>query len=383
MARPSTPADAVREMEKHPTAAERGEQLARHLHANPETGLAEIDASERCVRLLDECGFGIRRGIASLDTSFVAEKTLGGDGPTVGLVVEYDALPEVGHGCGHNLICGGVMEAALDLADRSDLAGTLRVIGTPAEELFAGKAPMLEAGAFDGVDAAFTYHPSDVVAVFGTLNGAALFELAFRGQASHAASRPWDGRSALDAATLAAHALAMERQYQHDGCRIHAKVESVSGSHNVLPDAASLRVNVRAPEDDLLQGLVESVQRIAEGSAHATATAVSVSLLSKARPYLMHEGLARLAWDVLGIPDGTTYDISGSSDLGDVSQAIPTVCVTEVGWSPVTWHSRELHDAAGSEGAYESMHRAAGVLTRMVERFVASPHEWLADHPPG
>ena len=368
---------------KDSTAAERGEQLARHLHANPETGLAEVDASERCVRLLDECGFGIRRGIASLDTSFVAEKALGGDGPTVGLVVEYDALPEVGHGCGHNLICGGVMEAALELADRSDLAGTLKVIGTPAEELFAGKAPMLEAGAFDGVDAAFTYHPSDVVAVFGTLNGAALFELAFRGQASHAASRPWDGRSALDAATLAMQALAMERQYQHDGCRIHARVESVSGSHNILPDMASIGVNVRAPEDDLLQGLVESVERIAEGSAHATATTVTVSLLSKARPYLMHEGLARLAWDVLGIPDGTTYDISGSSDLGDVSQAIPTVCVTEVGWSPVTWHSRELHDAAGSEGAYESMHRAAGALTRMVERFVASPHEWLTDPASG
>ncbi len=373
----------MREMEERSTAAERSEQLARHLHANPETGLAEFDASERCVRLLSESGFGVQRGIASLDTSFVAEKPLGGDGPTVGLVVEYDALPEVGHGCGHNLICGGVMEAALELADRSDMPGTLRVIGTPAEELFAGKAPMLEAGAFDGVDAAFTYHPSDVVAVFGTLNGAALFELSFQGLASHAASRPWDGRSALDAATLAMHALAMERQYQRDGCRIHATVESVSGSHNVLPDTASLRVNVRAPEDDLLRGLIESVQRIAEGSAHATATAVTVSLLSKARPYLMHEGLARLAWDVLGVPNGTTYDISGSSDLGDISQAIPTVCVTEVGWSPATWHSRDLHDAAGSEDAYESMHRAAGVLTRMVERFVASPHEWLTDPTPG
>ncbi len=369
----------MREMENHSTAAERGEELARRLHANPETGLAEFDASDHCVRFLSEVGFDIQRGIASLDTSFVAEKTLGGNGPTVGLVVEYDALPEVGHGCGHNLICGGVMEAALELAGRSDLRGALRVIGTPAEELFAGKAPMLEAGAFDGVDAAFTYHPSDVVAVFGTLNGAALFDLSFQGQASHAASRPWDGRSALDAANLAAYALAMERQYQHDGCRIHATVESVSGSHNILPDMAGLRVNVRAPKDELLQGLIESVQRIAEGTAHATATTVDVNLLSKARPYLMHEGLARLAWDVLGVPTGTTYDISGSSDLGDVSQAIPTVCVTEVGWSPVTWHSRELHDAAGSGSAIASMHRAAGVLTRMVERFVASPYEWLAE----
>ena len=377
---PPAVADTVRETEERSTAAERGEQLARHLHANPETGLAEFDASERCVRLLSDGGFGVQRGIASLDTSFVAEKTLGGEGPTVGLVVEYDALPEVGHGCGHNLICGGVMEAALELAARSDLPGVLKVIGTPAEELFAGKAPMLEAGAFDGVDAVFTYHPSDVVAVFGTLNGAALFDLTFQGQASHAASRPWDGRSALDGATLATYALAMERQYQRDGCRIHAKVESVSGSHNILPDMASLRVNVRAPRDDLLQGLIEAVPRIAEGSAHATATAVRANLASKARPYLMHGGLARLAWDVLGVPTGTTYDISGSSDLGDVSQAIPTVCVTEVGWSPVTWHSHELHAAAGSEGAIASMHRAAGVLTRMVERFVASPHEWLTEH---
>lgn len=379
MLRGDDSADTTDPMSTHSSAADLGEELARHLHANPETGLAEHDASDRCAALLHDRGFSVRRGIASLETSFVAEKQMGGDGPVVALVVEYDALPEVGHGCGHNLICGGVMEAALTLAERTNMRGTLRVIGTPAEEMFAGKAPMLEAGAFDGVDAAFTYHPSDVVAVFGTLNGVALFDLTFEGRASHAASRPWDGRSAQDGATLAAHALAMERQYHRDGCRIHAKVESVSGSHNVLPDSATLRVNVRAPEDDLLQRLIASVKRIAEGSATATATTVHLDLVSKARPYLMHDGLARLGWEVMGVPRGTTYDISGSSDLGDVSQAIPTVCVTEIGWSPVTWHSRELHDAAGTEEAIESMHRAAGFLVAMVERFVESPDEWLSE----
>lgn len=365
-------------MSTQPSAAERGEELARRLHANPEIGLAERDASERCVDLLAGSGFVVERGIAGLATSFVGEKPLGAGGPTVALVVEYDALPEVGHGCGHNLICGGVMETALALADHPNLSCHLRVIGTPAEESFAGKAPMLEAGAFDGVDAAFTYHPSDVAAVFGTLNGAALFELIFTGRASHAASRPWDGRSALDGATLAAHALAMERQYHRDGCRIHATVESVSGSHNVLPDSAVLKVNVRAPRDDLLENLIDAVQRIADGSARATGTTVQMHLMSKARPYLMHEGLARLGWDVMGLPHGTTYDISGSSDLGDVSQEIPTVCVTETGWDPVTWHSRQLHDAAGTEPAFASMHRAARVLVEMVERFVVSPDGWLA-----
>jgi amidohydrolase len=269
------------------------------------------------------------------------------------------------------------METALTLAQRTDLNCTVRVIGTPAEEVFAGKAPMLEAGAFDGVDAAFTYHPSDVLAVFGTLNGAALFELAFEGRASHAASRPWDGRSALDGASLAMHALAMERQYHRDGCRIHATVQSTTGSHNVLPDGSVLLVNVRAPQDTLLERLIESVHRIAEGSAQATGTSVRARLVSKARPYRMHDGLARLGWEVMGIPHGTTYDISGSSDLGDVSQEVPTVCITETGWSPVTWHSRDLHDAAGTDGAYASMHRAAATLVSMIERFIASPQRWL------
>lgn len=330
-----------------------------------------------CVRILEDAGFDVRRGVAGLETSFVADRPIGDGGPIIALVVEYDALPEVGHGCGHNLICGGVMEAALRLAYRDDIHAHIRVVGTPAEEMFAGKRPMLQAGAFGGVAAAFTYHPSDVIAVFGTLNGAALFDLEFGGTSSHAASRPWDGRSALDGATLAAHALAMERQYHRDGCRIHSLVTSVSGSHNVLPDSATLRVNVRAPQDSQLERLIEAVERIALGAAATTGTTVGTRLLSKARPYVKHEGLARLAWDTLGLPAGTTYDISGSSDLGDVSQEVPTLCITESGWDPVTWHSRELHQAAGSDGAYASMHRAADALDSIVTRFLASPSDWV------
>jgi amidohydrolase len=356
---------------------EAAEELAKDLHANPETSLNEWRASENCCKLLAEWGFDVVRGVAGLATAFSATASVGtGEGPTVGLVAEFDALPNVGHGCGHHLIAGGVLEAAGRLVTEQEGDGQIRVLGTPGEEEAAGKGPMLAAGAFDGVDAAVTYHPLDDVGVFGHLNGAAILDLVFKGVSTHAASTPWAGRSAQDGTVLAATALSMERQYLVEGSRIHPLLSEVTGSHNVFPDRAVLRVNTRAPTVEELDRQVRRVEQIAQGAAMATNTEVSVEMFQSAKPYVMHRGLAELAWRVMGLPSGTAIDLAGSSDLGDISVALPTVTVLETGWTPTTWHAPELHEASGTDGAYESMHRAADAMVGIATAILTGDQSW-------
>ena len=351
--------------------AEEAETLARCLHAEPEVSLEEHAASRRCKRLLEQWGFDLGRGIDGLPTAFTAQAELGaGGGPTIALIAEYDALPHIGHGCGHHLVAGAALEAAGRLATAPTGHGTIVVAGTPAEETMSGKRRMLDAGAFEAADAVLAYHPSDQVSVFGRLHGAALLEMIAHGRSAHAASRPWTGRNAQDAAVLLHHALSMERLYHGDDARIHSHIASGDGAHNALASFSCVEVNLRSPEVEVLRTLEERAHRIAEGVAAATDTRIEVHCRERAAPYKMDPYLAELAWEILGVPPGTTYDIAGSSDLGDVSQSVPTVCITRSGWDPVPWHSAALHEAAGTPGAFASMHEAALNLEAIARRFI-------------
>lgn len=355
----------------------RCEALARDLHAHPELSLQEHHAASECIGLLREWGFAVDEAVAGLPTAFTATRRLGtGSGPTVGLVAEYDALPGVGHGCGHHLMAGGVLEAAARLA-AEPVDGTLVVFGTPAEETGVGKVVMHEAGVFDPIDVALAYHPSDQDAVWGRNNGTVLFDMVFEGRSSHAGSRPWDGRSAQDGVEAMLHGLALERQYHRDGCRIHAIVQEVHGAHNVLPDEARAAVNVRAPEVGSLDALATRAEQIARAAAEMTATSVTIRTHERLLPFRADLALAELAWQEMGLPAGTFYNFGGSSDLGNVSHDVRTVCITTGGWPPVTWHSRELHEATGTDVAYESMHRAATALTAIGSRIFSEglPHD--------
>jgi amidohydrolase len=354
------------------------EQIARRMHQNPELSLEEVEASRACCDFLRRVGYQVEQGVADLETAFVAETTIGtGKDLCIALVAEFDALPNVGHGCGHHLIAGGVLEAAARLFQSRPGNGLLKVFGTPAEEVAAGKIRMLEAGLFKGVDAVVTYHPLDGAGVFGRLNGCAILDLAFHGKATHAASTPWDGRSAQDGALLAEHAIAMERQYFRESERLHGIVTEVRGAHNVFPDLAVLRVNCRAPAAQGLERLVDRVRAIADGAAKATATTVDVDVFQLIQPYQGHEGLARLAWKAMVLPEGTEYTFAGSTDLGDISQVVPTVTVTESGWEPTTWHAPELHAAGGEDPAYESMHRAADAMVSITTMLLEGDRSWI------
>lgn len=363
-------------------AAAAAEAVARELHRDPEPSLQEFRASKRCQDLLRARGFTVEAPVAGLATAFVARATLGdGAGPHLGVSVEFDALPEVGHGCGHHLIAGATLEAALRIKEHAFGNGTLTVLGTPAEEIFAGKRKMIDAGLFSGVDAVLTYHPSDLDGIFASMAGAALLELTFTGRSAHAGSTPWNGRSAQDGATLAAHGLALERQYMQDGCRIHPIVTEVKGSHNVLPDRATMLVNVRAPDLAQLERLITRTREVAAGCARATDTTVTAEVTQRADPFVADPGLADLAWDVMKLPRGSERRITGSSDLGDVSQVVPTLCTIRSGWTPVVWHSRALHDAAGTDGAYAAMHRAADDLVEVARRIFAGERPWKRSVP--
>jgi amidohydrolase len=297
-----------------------------------------------------------------------------GSGPLhVALCAEYDALPGIGHGCGHNLIAaGGLAAAVAAVRARPDHPGALTVIGTPAEEGGGGKVLLADAGVFAGHDAALMFHPSDVGLTLKHALASAHLEVHFHGRAAHAAKSPWQGRSALAAAQLFLAALDALRQFVRPTARMHAVIRDGGGAPNVVPEHASVELMVRESTLDLTDELVERVRRAAQGAAIATETR-----------YEMHETAPRYAERVpnrtlaerfgqlmgeLGIPlrEAQPGEPAGSSDIGNVSRLLPTlhpaIPITD---RPTAGHSSEFRDAAASELALERTAAAARCLTAL------------------
>ncbi|HMQ29965.1 MAG TPA: M20 family metallopeptidase [Chloroflexaceae bacterium] len=319
---------------------------------NPEIGLQEFQAAERLTGLLETCGAAVERGIAGMPTAFLARLPGSNPGPRVAIIAEYDALPEVGHGCGHNIIATAALGAGLALArlgQAGALPGSVVVIGTPAEESVVenagGKVPILEQGYFEGVDAAIMVHPwtEDAIMLRSTLVAHGL-EVSFHGQAAHAAANPHEGRNALDALVVMFSSIGLLRQQFRPDARIHGIITNGGAAPNVIPALTAARLRVRAADAGYARELVGRVVACAEAGAAATGTrmewreymwpylnllpnrslgaAFAANLVQLGRRMLLHEGL----------------DMVGSTDLGNVSHCVPAVaallkiCDKEAGW---------------------------------------------------
>ncbi|GAB1201466.1 hypothetical protein APSETT445_000040 [Aspergillus pseudonomiae] len=259
-------------------------QVNQQIHSNPELGYEEVHAHDTLCNLLESLGYSVTRHAYGLKTSFEVEVGTGG-----GLIVynaEFDALPEIGHACGHNLIATSSLAAFLATAEAintNQIEGRVRLLGTPAEEGGGGKIELLKAGAYKGVDACLMGHPGPGVAVDGVAAARCMARggatVTFRGVSAHAGNAPWLGHNALDAAVAAYSNMAMLRQQVAPNQRIHAIISKGGDKPNVIPHLTELQFFVRAETDTDLRDTVQRVTACCEGAAKAAGCTVDFDWL--------------------------------------------------------------------------------------------------------
>jgi len=355
-------------------------RLSRAIHANPELAFEEHAAAALLVAALREAGLEVETGVHGLETAFAAEFGSAGS-PCVALLAEYDALPGMGHACGHNLIATASVGAGLALAAVAErLSGRVRVLGTPAEEHGCGKELMAREGALDGVDAALMMHPSSVNLVSMPCIAMAELEVRYRGQAAHAAAMPERGVNALDAMVVGYQAVAALRQHIAGDERIHGIITDGGQSPNVVPESAAGRFYVRAANAQSLAPLKRRVEACFRAGAEATGADVEIEW--GAADYLdirFNEPLAsafRANAEALGreffpydkLPPG----VQGSTDMGNVSHRVPSIHPM-LAAAPLhcTIHNPEFAKWAGSEMGEAAALDGAKALAMTVLDFLA------------
>ena len=339
--------------------------LALRIHAHPELGFEEYQASTWLSEALEKGGFRVERGVGGLPTAFRAVHPAEKPGPRIAILAEYDALPELGHACGHNLIAAIAVGAALGLAPfKEKLPGALLVIGTPAEEGGGGKIKLIQAGVFRDVDAAMMVHPADQTLVDRGSLAITEVKIEFHGKAAHASSEPEKGINALDAVIQTFVALNALRQHIKEGSRIHGIITHGGVKPNIVPEYAAALFYVRAPENTYRDELVEKLRKCAEGAALATgARLVFTKVGHEYKAIRPNKTMARIFGRYLaelGYPPEEPKGGMGSTDMGDVSWEVPAIHpYIRICSGEIPGHSREFAEAAKSEAAKTAMLAAA------------------------
>jgi len=324
--------------------------LSERLHADPETAWEEHRAAAAVPELLDRAGFDVTSGYLGLDTAFLARF---GSGPVrIALCAEYDALPGLGHACGHNLIAASSVGAALGLAAVADDAGlTVEVYGTPAEEGGGGKIEMLDRGAFAGVDLAMMVHPAPVDVAEARPFAVSHSKITYIGRSAHAAAYPEAGVNAADAFTVAQVAIGLLRQHLPASARVHGVVTHAGDAPNAVPERSTGRWYVRA---ETLAELAELEPRVVRAfQAGALATGCELEIEPESKPYaefrtdttaLGHYRANALALGRTFAPPGQAARMNrASTDMGNVSQVVPAIHpYIGIGSLPATNHQREF-----------------------------------------
>ena len=345
-------------------------ELADFVYNHPETGFEEHQAATRQVALLRENGFDVTTGIGGLDTAF---KAIYGHGqPVVAILSEYDALPEIGHACGHNLIMSAALSAGIAvrelMAANPEIPGTVVVVGTPAEESKGGKVMLLRQGIFDDIDFALASHPyPETLADQGALS-VSRFTVRFHGKAAHAASSPHQGRNALDAMLLLFNGINCWRQQLPDSSRVHGVITSGGNVPNIIPDYTDAYFYLRALEISTHEEMETRFADIVKGAALMTGT--TYELVKQDTPYLPIRinsplnGFFLTQAPEYGLrPAGVNRYGMISTDVGNVSQQLPSANwffkITDDG-APL--HSEAFKAAAASDFAFEQAMKMGATL---------------------
>jgi amidohydrolase len=357
------------------------EALSRKIHDHPELGYEEVQACGWLCAFLETKGFGVERGVGGVPTAFRATVTGTGDGPTVAILCEYDALPGIGHACGHNIIAtsGAGAGAALAVLSSRLPAGRVQVVGTPAEEGGGGKVKLIRAGVFEGVDCAMMIHGFDRTLLHQDLLGRVRVHVEYTGKAAHAATDPWAGVNALDACIQTFNAVSMLRQQVRPECRIHGIIESGGAALNIIPEYAKATFQVRAPRLDTMWDLYRRVVACAEGAACATGATLTVTQHEMVyQPLKRNQTLLDLFaanMTGVGLVEGEAIpDRLPSSDVGNVSQVLPTIQpFVAIAPTGMAIHTREFAAAAIEPLAHAGMVAAAKTMAMTAYDLLADP----------
>jgi amidohydrolase len=331
--------------------------VSHRIHARPELNYEEHFAHDLLTGVLESSGFSVSRQAYGLSTAF--EATFGSSGPEVLILLEYDALPGIGHGCGHNIIAAAGLGAALACTRiLADVPGRLRVLGTPAEEGGGGKIVMARNGAFESGDAALMVHPADADLVSMTAIAVQTLDVVYEGVAAHAAAAPWAGRNALDAAVLGYMNIAALRQHIRPSERVHGIFTEAGEKANVVPRRASANWYVRSETLASLAPLKQRVSACLEGAAHACGCSITSTWDDHPYADVRDNGVLVEAYTAnmqsLGRnpldPATAGHQVVGSTDLGNVSYLLPAIHpMVAVAPRGVAIHTEEFARYAASE----------------------------------
>jgi amidohydrolase len=345
-------------------------ELSARIHANPECKFEETRAAGWLAEYLDRSGYDVQRSAYGLPTAVAAR--IGVARPCVAILCEYDALPGIGHACGHNIIAAAGAGAARGLASiLSDTGGSALVLGTPAEEGGGGKVLMARAGAFEGVDAAMMIHPAGVELVSMGVLAVTSLEVEYRGRASHAAAAPERGINALDGLITAYNAIAQLRQHIRPSERIHGIITDGGQAPNIVPERAVGAFYVRAATEKRLNDLKKRVNRCFEAGALASGAELIQRTLGEdysdmcTNPVLAasyQANLLQLGRSVTE-PVSGRVPVTGSTDMGNVSKLVPSIHpMIAIAPPTVSLHSKEFAEFASSESGNQGIIDGAKVL---------------------
>lgn len=345
--------------------------LSKSIFANPELGGEEVFASTEMCKYLESVGFQVTRGVGGLPTSYVATYEQGTGGYHVAFCAEYDALPGIGHACGHNLIGVGGITAGVALAKslaQGDLPFKVSIMGTPDEEGSGGKIDLINAGAFDGVDVAMMFHPGCMTMVHVESLAFHSYEFTYHGRNAHAASEPWEGVNALDAVIQLFNSINALRQQVKPDVRIHGIIKEGGLATNIIPDRALTEFCVRSYDNHYLAELAEKVLNCAKGAALATGTELEIKptghFYDAMNSNRVLEEVFQTSLDQAGYVDPTQHEEGmGSIDMGNVSKVVPSIHpLISLTDQMVPGHTTEFAELCNQEESYEIMLTAGKAL---------------------
>jgi amidohydrolase len=357
--------------------------LSHRIHANPELAFEEVQAATWIAEILGRHGFEVEHPAGRLRTAIRAVRRGGrlgepGSGPRIGILAEYDALPGLGHGCGHNTMAASGVGAALALAPVvAELPGEIVFLGTPAEERGSGKQIMIDDGLFDGLDAALLYHPCDRNHVESHALASEDVDVTFTGLQSHAASDPWMGRNALDAMISLFVSVGLWRQQLRPTARVHGIIREGGTAANIIPERTSAWFMVRSDNDAEYERMRERFRRLCEAAAQATETSVEVVFSGRATTMRNNSVLAdrfRANMAAYGVVDQGDDPNAGSTDMANVSWVCPAIH-PDLAIAPegTPGHSIQFRDAAATPRADETTLLAATLIAQTAYELFADP----------
>ncbi|RDI43238.1 M20 family metallopeptidase [Falsibacillus pallidus] len=330
--------------------------ISEYIFQNPELGDQEYKSSAKLMEYLKSHGFNIEENIVGRPTAFKAEFDSGKPGAVVAYLCEYDALPEIGHGCGHNMIGTMSMAAGIMLSKVvNETGGKVIVLGTPAEETNGAKVPMAEQGIFDGIDAAMMVHPSGLSYKSGNSLAMDAIQFEYHGKTSHAAASPEKGINALDAVLMLFNGINAMRQQVRQDVRMHGIIKDGGVAANVIPDYACAQFYFRAKDREYLNEIVERVKNIAKGAESMTGAKLEISNYELSYDDMITNQQLSEAFtknmELAGAEDVQPASKNlGSLDMGNVSHVVPAIHpYIGLGKADLIGHTRELADLTVSE----------------------------------